>query len=163
MDSCRSWSARLSAWFDGECSDMDAAEVRAHLLQCPGCRATASRWSALRQDLSLLDAPEPPAEVLQRMAVGFEQGLAREVLGLSQALRTWRMAAALVLAVGLGFLAADRLFLPGPARASAPRDFELELRDLLERPSGSGPTLLQPAPKPGAAPTAPPAQAPGPG
>lgn len=148
-EACRTWAPRLSAWFDGECSDLDAGEVRAHLLGCPGCRATASRWGALRSDLALLDAPEPDAPALQRMAMRFEQGLAREVHDLARALRVWRLAAALALAVGVGVLAADRLFLPGPVQASPQRDMDREWDDFMNKPSPEGPSLRRPQPKPG--------------
>lgn len=148
MEACRPWAPRLSAWFDGECSDLDGAEVRGHLLQCPGCRAAASRWGALRADLELLDAPAPDAELVQRMAVRFEHGLAREVHGLARALRLWKLAAALLLAVGVGSLLADRLFLPGPAQASAPRDLDRAIQELFQqpgRPWSPSPVPAQPA------------------
>ena len=46
MEACRSWQTRLNAWYDGEVSELDAREVRAHLMDCAGCRATdgISAW-----------------------------------------------------------------------------------------------------------------------
>lgn len=149
---CRAWRARLNAWFDGETSELDAVEVRAHLLRCAPCRAAVGRWSALRDELALLDAPPADDAALQRMAVRFEQALAREVRDVARALRVWKWAAALLLAAGIGIAAADRLVLPGQALASHPRDVEEGLRDLLQRPPA---VPADEAPLPAADPPAP--------
>ena len=45
------WKLRISAWFDGECSDIDSAEVRSHLLQDNDDRLELKQWRDLRADL----------------------------------------------------------------------------------------------------------------
>ena len=132
---CRSWTGRVTAWFDGECSELDAAEVRAHLMECSACRNAVADWGKLRDDLDLLQPPEPSAELMERMTRRLEEGLAGEVFHISRALRVWTVAAALLLLCALGFMVADRVLLPSSALASEPRDIDGELRELLEQPA----------------------------
>ncbi|HEX9795032.1 MAG TPA: zf-HC2 domain-containing protein [Planctomycetota bacterium] len=138
MESCRKWSPRLTAWHDGEVSAMEAEEVRRHLIDCAGCRATASRWSRLGQDLALLQPAGPDAVAMDRMVHRFEAGLAGEVLSMARSLHVWRIAAAVLLALGLALVAAEELVLPRRAEATEPgrieREIEREIVDLLQRP-----------------------------
>ena len=133
MDPCRNWQSRLTAWFDDEVSDLDAQEVRAHLIECAGCRATVNRWKGLSGDLELLQPVGPDAETVERMASRFEGGLAAEVRGLSTALRYWNVAAAALLLVAVSFFAADRFMLPTTVKADSSRNIEHELEELLRR------------------------------
>ncbi len=142
---CRRQERRLGAWLDGELGPLEAAEVRDHLMACPACRAAVQRWTRVREDLALLDAgvaaPDPPT--LERMARRFETGLLREVRDMDRALRVWRVAAALLLLLGLAALAADRVLLPGRAVAARePGDLEKRLEELFSRP----PVPMPPAP-----------------
>jgi anti-sigma factor RsiW len=128
MHACQPWASRVGAWFDGEVSELEAVEVRAHLMDCAGCRAAVAEWRALRQDLGLLQPAAPAEEVLVRMARRFEAGLAGEVHAVARALRVWTVAAALLLALGLGWLAGD-------VAASQQRDIDRAVQEILDRPA----------------------------
>lgn len=132
----KDWQHRLSAWFDGECSDLDAAEVRAHLMESPESRAQLQDWRGLREDLALLQPQEPSAEQLERMRLRFEDGLADEIFQVSRALRLWNLAAALLLTFGLGLWLVDRFQerTPHETYASQPSDLDAAIQELLNRP-----------------------------
>lgn len=153
-EACPRWETRLTAWFDGELAPLDADEVRAHLLACPGCRAALARWRHLRGELGLLDAPAPDAACLERMAGRFAESLHGELDQFHRTLRWVNRAAALLLLAGAGLFAARHLLPARSARASEQRSIERELVELLrhERPAAA------PVPAPQAAPAA----APGP-
>jgi anti-sigma factor RsiW len=132
----KEWRERLSAWFDGECSDLDAAEVRAHLMDSPESRAQFQEWRRLREDFELLQ-PEEPSEVqLERMRLRFEDGMAHEVFEVSRALRSWNVAAALLLTLGMGMWLSDRFLSSAPqeAYASQTSDLDAAIEELLNRP-----------------------------
>ena len=134
----KNWEARLSAWFDGECSELDAAEVRRHLMESPQARAKVQEWRALREDLALLQPAAPPAQVLDRMRGRFEDAMAHEVYAVSRQLRWWNLAAAALLVLGLGAVLVER-FAPPTARAtyaSQPSAVEEAIQELLARPPG---------------------------
>lgn len=133
MEACRDWECRLSAWFDGEAAELESEEVRSHLIDCVGCRATVYRWKGLRGELDLLAAVEPSEEAMERMTARFEQGLAAEVRGFHQTLRWINVAAALLLLLGVGFVAVDRLFLPSTAWADGPLEIDRAFQDLVQR------------------------------
>ncbi|RMH04511.1 MAG: hypothetical protein D6702_02995 [Planctomycetota bacterium] len=135
MSACRRWQDRLGAWFDGEVSPLEAAEVRAHLIDCPGCRAQVAAWRRQREDLGLLQPGPVPDGLVERMALRFEAGLAAEVRGLDRALRLWTAAAAVLLLAGLGLLLAGRNgLLPREVAASPPRDLDRAVSEILNRP-----------------------------
>jgi len=132
----KEWQGRLSAWFDGECSELDATEVRAHLLDSPESRAQLQEWRGLRDDLALLQ-PEEPSEIqLERMRLRFEDGMANEVFQVSRALRSWNVAAALLLTFGLGMWLSDHFLTSGPENvyASQSSDLDAAIEELLNRP-----------------------------
>jgi len=117
---CPAWASRVSAFFDGEASELDAGEVRAHLLACPACRAALSTWGSLREDLALLQpvgeshsasagASAGMEATLDRVAAALHRGVAGELRVLDRSLRLWTAAAATLLVVGLGLLAAREL------------------------------------------------------
>ncbi len=132
------WERRLSAWFDGECSDLDAAEVRAHLLDSPQSRAKLQEWRRLREDLSLLQPAAAGEEQLERMRLRFEDGLAEEVFQVSRALRQWNLAAAILLVLGLGFWFRTHYWASSShqAYASEPSEVDMAIQELLSRPTG---------------------------
>jgi anti-sigma factor RsiW len=131
------WDLRLLAWFDGEASDMDAEEVRAHLMESPQSRAKLQEWRSLRSDLALLQPEAPSAEQLLAMQARFEDGLANEVFRVARALRLWNRAAVLLLALGLGFWVVDRLMLsvPTDTYASEPSAIDEAIREFMARPA----------------------------
>ncbi|MDP7061342.1 MAG: zf-HC2 domain-containing protein [Planctomycetota bacterium] len=133
----RAWDLRLSAWFDGEASEMDAAEVRAHLMESPEARAKIQEWRSLRDDLALLQPEAPSAEQLLAMQSRFEDGLADEVFRVARALRLWNRAAVLLLTLGLGMWVADRLLLsvPTDTYASEPSAIDEAIREFLAAPA----------------------------
>ena len=132
----KDWEARLSAWFDGECSALDADEVRRHLMESPEARGRLQEWRGLRDDLQLLQPEEPSAETLERMRSRFEDGIAHEVYSVSRALRWWNVAAAALLVLGLGLLAFERFApaTPQDTYASQPSAVEEAIHELLARP-----------------------------
>lgn len=136
-DGERDWDLRLSAWFDGEASEMDAAEVRAHLLESPEARAKLQEWRGLREDLELLQPEEASPEQLHRMQARFEDGLADEVFQVARALRLWNRAAVLLLAFGLGLWFVDRIGLLAPqdTYASEPGAIDEAIEDFLAAPT----------------------------
>ena len=131
----KEWAGRLSAWFDGECSELDAAEVQRHLLEDSEARAKLQEWRGLRDDLELLQ-PEPAGAVtLERMRVRFEDAIAHEVFSMSRQLRWWNIAAAALLLFGLGLVAVDRLAPPAQDTwASQPSAVDEAIHELLTRP-----------------------------
>ncbi len=139
MQACSTWSARVGAWFDGEVSALESTEVRAHLMECPGCRAAVAEWRGLREELELLQPAPVSAEAVSRMTRRFEEGLASEVHALSRSLRIWTLAAALLLALGLGWLVLEQQQLPGDVAASRQRDIDRAVQEILERPAPAGP------------------------
>ncbi|MDP6964257.1 MAG: hypothetical protein QGF46_08850, partial [Planctomycetota bacterium] len=96
------WKLRTSAWFDNECSDIDAAEVRANLLKDNETRIELQTWRELRNDLSLLQAEDANAQLVSRMRDRFQQSVSAEAFSYSQALRYLNIAAALILALSIG-------------------------------------------------------------
>jgi len=133
----RDWHKRLGAWFDGEGSEMDAKEVRAHLMDSPESRAKLQEWRSLREDLALLQPEEPSADLLARMRARFEDGLADEIYQVSKALRLWNLAAALLLTLGLGMWLTDFLIeraTPQDTYASEPGEIDAAIEELLTRP-----------------------------
>lgn len=132
----RDWESRLSAWFDGECSELDGAEVRRHLMESPEARARLREWRDLRADLQLLQPAAPSAATVERMRARFEDGIAHEVYSMSRALRWWNVAAAALLVLGLGLLVVQRIAPPTPqdTYASQPSAVEEALHELLARP-----------------------------
>ena len=55
---------RICAMLDGELSDGEAAELRAHLDECPECRAFLDAMKAV-YGLSAKDLPDAPPELSQ--------------------------------------------------------------------------------------------------
>lgn len=134
MESCK-WTPRLSAYFDGEVSELDAAEVRAHLFDCSTCGATFARWSSMRDDLQLLQptATEIPHDLEARIFDRFERTLARESRQLHRGLRIWSMAAGLLCLVGASLLFGNRLLWSPGVAARSPQEIEHALNEILAR------------------------------
>ncbi|MFN3285300.1 MAG: zf-HC2 domain-containing protein [bacterium] len=57
----------LSGYVDGALSAHEAAEVAAHLAECPSCRETVSDLLALRRLLAAAKPPDPDPELLSRL------------------------------------------------------------------------------------------------
>jgi len=136
MSRDRSWDTRLGAWFDQEASELDAAEVRAHLLADRDARARLQEWQQLREDLSLLQPEAPSPALLLRMQDRFEDSLGREIYRMARSLRWWNLAAALLLALGISWWAVDRIRPSDPHQAYANQPGELDhaIQEFLRRP-----------------------------
>ena len=137
---------RLSAWFDGEVGEVEADEVRARLLGDPALRAQLQEWRGLREELQTLQ-PEPlaPARLSQLHARLAFAG-ARDSRLLDRAVRLWSIAAALLVVVGAGWLAAQaRLGFDAaePAFARETREIERAIEELLAPMPGT--TVQRPA------------------
>ena len=135
MQACHTWARRVGAWFDAEVSDLESVEVRAHLMDCPGCRAAVAGWRSLRDELQLLQPVAPSPEALVRMSHRFQEGLAGEVHSLARGLRAWTLAAGLLLAFGLGLLLVEQRALPRDVAANNQRDIDRAVREILQRPA----------------------------
>lgn len=57
----------LSGYVDGALSAHEAAEVAAHLAECPSCRETVSDLRAVRRLLAAAKPPDPDPELLPRL------------------------------------------------------------------------------------------------
>lgn len=63
MKECEEFAPLLSAYFDGELTEKECAQVRAHLEECEDCRTRLSEYAALRAGLlDALTEEEPPAD-----------------------------------------------------------------------------------------------------
>ncbi len=136
MNPCSKWSRRVSAWFDGEVSEMDAAEVRAHLLDCSGCRNAVSGWGKQRDMLALLQPEEPAPEVISAMAHRFEAGLAAEVHSTSLTLKVWTRVAAALMVASLSFLLLNHAPVSRTAQALAQTELDAEMARISKQISG---------------------------
>lgn len=58
---CRDLQAQVVAYLDGELDDERASACRGHLRTCVDCRGLADEHAALREALTTLPTPEPPA------------------------------------------------------------------------------------------------------
>jgi predicted anti-sigma-YlaC factor YlaD len=90
---CIQVRAQLEALIDGELDGDPAVRLRAHLADCPGCRAHHAEAASLPARLAALGSPEPPPALVQ--------GVLRRVRGEAIGpLRLWGpLAVELVLAV----------------------------------------------------------------
>lgn len=61
---CVEVRAQLEALIDGEVGGELGARLRAHLADCPGCRAHHAEASSLPTRLAALGSPEPPAALM---------------------------------------------------------------------------------------------------
>ena len=60
MKCCEEYAALLNAYFDGECTPEETERVRAHLAECPGCRAYLAELAAIRDAFPTLEDTEVP-------------------------------------------------------------------------------------------------------
>lgn len=127
--------ARLSAWFDGELGEVEAAEARARLREDPAARAQLQEWRTLREELQSLQPETLSLERMDAMRLRLAAREARDAVGLARAVRLWSLAAVFLLVLGIGWSLGERWLGPGagaPAYASEPRDFERALEELLD-------------------------------
>ncbi len=71
-EACEQWVERLSAYADGEVDDAEGREVRAHVHECPACRAWVEQ---ARADRSLFEG----ALTGQKPRWGFARGVMKQV------------------------------------------------------------------------------------
>ena len=69
MDECKNYLELMSTMLDGELSESDINDLRAHIRTCPACKATFSAFSAISTEVGhLVPAPtELSAAVMQRI------------------------------------------------------------------------------------------------
>ncbi len=147
------WERRLSAWLDGELGEVEAREVREHLMADPEARARLREWQELRDDLALLqpeDALSP--ERASALAWRLDDRIRRETGAVRRALGVWSAAAAVLLVFGLGLLIGldRRASLREDAWASEPSAVDRAIEEWL-RPRGTAPAAPV---RPGVAPPA---------
>jgi anti-sigma factor RsiW len=80
--SCAAVRAQLEALVDGDLPGGRAREVRAHLVECAGCRAHHAEASSLPHRLAAVGSPQPPASLVD----GVLRRVRRERVG---PLRLW--------------------------------------------------------------------------
>ena len=132
----KQWKLRTSAWFDGECSDIDSAEVRAHLLEDNSARLEVQQWRDLRADLQLLQPDAASGVCIERMKNRFQEGLSHEVYAYSKAVRWMNVAAALLLALSIGGWIAVNSKAPGiEVYAQESNQLDQAIHDFLSRPA----------------------------
>ncbi len=132
------WKLRISAWFDGECSDIDSAEVRSHLLKDNDDRLELKQWRDLRADLHLLQPDVASDECVARMKTRFQDGLSHEVYSYSRAVQWLNIAAALLLALSIGGWLLVNSKAPGvQVYAQESNQLDQAIHDFLSRPASS--------------------------
>ncbi|MDQ2933453.1 MAG: zf-HC2 domain-containing protein [Chloroflexota bacterium] len=98
----------ISASLSGDLSDLEKAQLEAHLRECPQCRETMAAFSDQRRLVSGLRHTAPPADLGARVRTGLERGSFIErpwwrrpggILTLGAGLATIAAAAALALVV----------------------------------------------------------------
>lgn len=68
MKTCEEFAPLLSAYFDGELTERECAEVRAHLENCETCRVRLAEYAAVRSEMLTVFAEEEVPE-------GFAEGV----------------------------------------------------------------------------------------
>ncbi|MBC8369581.1 MAG: hypothetical protein H8E25_06255 [Planctomycetes bacterium] len=130
------WQLRASAWFDGECSEIDSNEVRAQLLEDNDLRIELQQWRDLRSDMQLLQPAAADAECITRMKTRFQDSLSREVYSHSRAVRWLNVAAALLLALSIGgWLVVNAKAPSVEVYAQQPNQLDQAIHDFLSRPA----------------------------
>lgn len=121
MSPCETWEISISALADGELPSEDLLSTIDHLAECPGCQAFYRDVRALAAALPARTAAEPgeeaPEEIWRRIEVATVPAVV-PAAGRTGPARpwAWRLAAAVLLAVGLwGALAAVRFLRPADA------------------------------------------------
>ena len=98
----------ISASLSGDLTDLEQAQLDAHLRECPECRETLAAFSDQRRLVSGLRHTAPPADLGARIRTGLERGSFRErpwwrrpggILTLGAGLATMAAAAALAVVV----------------------------------------------------------------
>jgi hypothetical protein len=134
----KQWKLRTSAWFDGECSDIDSAEVRSHLLEDNAARLEVQQWRNLRADLQLLQPEAVSDACVKRMKNRFQDGLSHEIYTYAKALQWLNIAAALLLALSIGGWIAVNSKAPGiEVYAQESNQLDQAIHDFLSRPASS--------------------------
>jgi len=134
----KQWKLRTSAWFDGECSDIDSAEVRSHLLEDNAARLEVQQWRDLRADLQLLQPEVVNDTCVKRMKSRFQDGLSHEIYTYAKAVQWLNIAAALLLALSIGGWIAVNSKAPGiEVYAQESNQLDQAIHDFLSRPASN--------------------------
>jgi anti-sigma factor RsiW len=155
---CRDVRSHLSAFHDHELGRSESEAVRAHLLDCAGCRREASALRAISGWLEPADVPQVSEgftdAVMARLRSG-EAAVPRgaEVERMARALRWMAIAALAILAVGALFLAMPQSltsFTGGTLDAASSSDVDREIERNNALAHDGGPGVAVPASKPAA-------------
>jgi len=134
----KQWKLRTSAWFDGECSDIDSAEVRSHLLEDNSARLEVQQWRDLRADLQLLQPEAASDACVKRMKNRFQDSLSHEIYTYAKAVQWLNIAAALLLALSIGGWIVVNSRAPGiEVYAQESNQLDEAIHDFLSRPASS--------------------------
>ena len=105
MKKCEEFAPLLSAYFDGELTEEERAELRAHVMECEACQKLLSELTALHEAFGALGEEEVPA--------GFTEGVMAAVRAEKAAAKpqtkkrsAWRRMAPLAACAALVLLAA---------------------------------------------------------
>ncbi|MCD6303745.1 MAG: zf-HC2 domain-containing protein [Planctomycetes bacterium] len=100
MTSCE-YQRQLSAYYDGELPDEQAAELQRHLRQCESCRRELRRLEAISAVLVSAALGRPSREAVERWRGAFRPARARAILRLARAVTAAAAAILLVCSVAL--------------------------------------------------------------
>jgi hypothetical protein len=112
MGDCAQFGPLREAFADGQIESDDAARLREHLAECPGCRRELRDRAALRRDIQRITLPEAPRELVDRIRTALD---AEDRRGIGGRFARWPTVAAAALAAAL------LLSIVLPAGASVPR------------------------------------------
>lgn len=114
---------RLGAYHDGELSETEAAEVEAHVRQCPPCAQELKQLRRLSLVLGRIELPEPSQQLMARLHDAVESE-GEDVLVLRFVRRVTSVAAAVLIAGAVWLVAAQQSTTPGTTIATGTMDWE---------------------------------------
>ena len=117
MKSCRDYQELISRLIDGDLSESEQADVRAHVESCPECAALYEAFSSLSGHLSC-DLAEPPESLRENVMADVRREKLRAVKHPSRAV--WTAAACLAVVLLAAFAAPRYLRMGSSAVTSAP-------------------------------------------
>ena len=113
MKYCEDYAALLDAFVDGECTEREAARVRAHLTECPGCRAYVADAFAIRDAFPTVEETAVPEGLADAVCAAVRAQAAPQ-----RKKRPW-IRTAVSLAACCAIVAAAGWWLPGMMGGSA--------------------------------------------
>jgi hypothetical protein len=141
---CSDVQARLSAYHDSELSNEEAAQVAAHLAQCPLCAAELATFAQLSRLSGKLTDPPVPTGMWEELQAKIHEGRGRGPLfvrfnPISSSGGLVALAATILIAAAIGVIAYSALF---PAHDQLAANFATFLNDFSDSPDRAQQMLL---------------------